>query len=103
MNPTYTTKYENNGVIGLVTDAANLNIAPVNSGVIFDFINAGNNVGANTVHLALVDGKNKFDIAIAKNDNNINTTNDALLSATKLNRFTVTTCPILVYLNNAVN
>ena len=91
INPTYITKYENNGVIGFVTDAASLNIAPVNSGVIFDFINVGNNVGANICHLALVDGNNKFDIAIAKNDNKINTTNEALLSATKLNRFTDTT------------
>ena len=50
MNATNTTKYENTGVIILVADDASLNNAPVNSGVIFDFINNGINVGAKYVH-----------------------------------------------------
>ena len=103
MNATNTTKYENTGVIILVADDAILNNAPVNSGVIFDFINNGINVGAKYVHFVDIDVTNKLEINITKNETIIRTINDKSIVFTRLNKFTVITLPIFVYLNNATN
>ena len=103
MNATNTTKYENTGVIILVADDAILNNAPVNSGVIFDFINNGINVGAKYVHFVDIDVTNKLEINITKNETIIRTINDKSIVFTRLNKFTVITLPIIVYLNNATN
>ena len=66
----------------------------MNSGIIF---------GTNNVHFVDNDGTNILEIAITINDNNINTINDGLIFATKLNKLTVTTVPTFVYLNKAIN
>ena len=103
MNATNTTKYENTGVIILVADDASLNNAPVNSGVIFDFINNGINVGAKYVHFVDIDVTNKLEINITKNETIIRTINDKSIVFTRLNKLTVITLPIFVYSNKATN
>ena len=70
--PINTTKYGNNGDIVLVTESPALNIACVNSGLIFAFINNGIRLGANIDHLVTDDVWNKLTTANNKKNNIIN-------------------------------
>ena len=82
---------------------ANLNIAPVNSGVIFDFMNNGIIPGTNICHFVAIDGTNNPATTIATNDNNINIINEKSPFLIKSNNNDVNTSPIFENLNIATN
>ena len=59
--------------------------------------------GTNNVHFVDSDGTKILEIATTTNESNISITNEGFIPATILNKFTVTTFPILVYLNSEIN
>ena len=79
IKPKNITKYEYIGDIKFVTEDANLKIAPVNSGVILDFINSGIIFGTNNVHFVDSDGTKILEIATPTNESNISITNEGYI------------------------
>ena len=96
-------KYGNIGETILDTLDDNLNNAPANSGVRFDFINAGITDEENILHFVAVDEITTLDNIIAILDISINITNEKLPFLTNVYNILVNTSPILEYLNIAIN
>ena len=91
------------GVKPNVHASPNLNITCPISGDIPAFINTGTAVDAIMVYFVAVFGRTNVDIAVTKNNNNINGIPLKELTDIKLVNKAVITVPIFVFLNTLIN